>query len=83
MIYTQVLNRGPAAVRSPMTPGRGGLMRTPGRPRRYYIFMQTSICRRITTLSASNFRASAAIQASYVTVALAVIRNMTDRRCSE
>ncbi len=40
-------------------------MRTPGRPRRYYIFMQTSICRRITTLSAAHFRASDALQATY------------------
>ena len=58
-------------------------MRTPSRPRRYNIFMQTGICRRITTLSAAHFRASDALQATYVAEALAAIKNMTDRRCSE
>ena len=37
-------------------------MRTPDRVRRYYIFMQTSICRRITILSAAHFRPSGAFQ---------------------
>ncbi len=58
-------------------------MRTPGRPRRYYIFMQTSICRRITTLSAAHFCASDVFQATYMTTTLAAIKNITDRRCSE
>jgi len=58
-------------------------MRTPDRVRRYYIFMQTSICRRITILSAAHFRPSGAFQASYVDAVLAAIKNMTDRRCSE
>jgi len=65
------------------SPGRGGLMRTPGRLRRYYIFMQTSICRWITLLSAAYQRASGAFQAGYVIPTLAAIKNITDGRCSD
>ena len=58
-------------------------MRTPGRLRRYYILMQTSICRWITLLSEAYQRASGAFQTTYPAAALAAIKNMTDRRCSE
>jgi hypothetical protein len=58
-------------------------MRTPGRPRRYYILMQTSICRWITLLSAAYRRASGAFHAAYVIPTLAAIKNIADRPCSE